>query len=125
MRERLRQLPLLFLAVVLLATTTHSQTDVNLSWSDDVTNKTDSRKYSVDMTNGTKVTRLRVKANVSSGRIEWTLRDPNGAVRLIGEANGGKVSGDTFDLEAIAGTWTFELKLKNASGSYNVRWAAH
>jgi hypothetical protein len=125
MRKRLRQLRWLFLALLLLAPEIHSQTDAHLSRSDGFTNKTDSLQLTLDITDLTKTTRVLVQTNVKTGRIEWTLRDPSGVARLTGEASAGKVKWDTGDLQPMVGTWTFEMKLKKASGSYNVQWTAH
>jgi hypothetical protein len=125
MKKTLRQLSWLFLALLLLAPESHSQTDADLSRSDGFINKTDSLQLTLDITDSTKTTRVLVKTNVKSGRIEWTLRDPSGVARLTGEADAGKVRWDTGDLQPMVGTWIFEMKLKKASGSYNVRWTAH
>ena len=86
------------------------------------TAKTDVFDYHFEVSTSDKSARLRVTARISSGQVEWALRDPKGEVRLQGYNDSGRSHGDTGNLTPEVGTWTLHVELQNASGEYAVRW---
>jgi hypothetical protein len=84
--------------------------------------KTDMFDYEFDVSTSNRSARLRVTARISSGQVEWVLRDPKGDVRLQGWNNAGHSRGDTGEMTPEPGRWTLHVALENATGEYAVKW---
>ncbi|HXG65439.1 MAG TPA: hypothetical protein VNO70_10040 [Blastocatellia bacterium] len=124
MRSGIIRSVLLIALSSVLAVTVVSQTRGNLEETDRYTRKTDARRFDFEVTDGTKAARLQVKFTIKSGRVEARLVDPKGNVRLHIHGEDGQLYGDSGDLEPIAGVWTLEMGLKDASGDYRINWTA-
>ncbi len=88
--------------------------------------KTESRRIELDVTKAHRVVRLAVKFNLTGGELHLRLRDPRGNVRqdIVLSRTGRHAEAGTGDLEAVAGTWTAEVALKGATGSYELTLTA-
>ena len=124
MRKHLGRLSSLFLSLALLTVTfqTHASQDLKLNGS--ASSATQTKEIKLPVSESAKKGRLQVRANVKSGTIKWTLRDPDGAERLIVNGSGGRVSGDTGDITPTRGTWTLVMELKDATLDYEIDWVA-
>jgi hypothetical protein len=89
-----------------------------------VSSATQTKEIKLPVSESAKKGRLQVRANVKSGSIKWTLRDPDGTERLIVNGSGGQVSGDTGDMTPTQGTWALVMELKDATLNYEIDWVA-
>ena len=110
---------LAFLTMVFQA---HASGDLKLNGS--ASSATQIKEIKLPVSESAKKGRLQVKANVKSGTIRWTLRDPGGAERLVINGSGGRVSGDTGDMTPARGTWILVMELKDATLDYEIDWVA-
>ena len=67
---------------------------------------------------------LDLDIKLDSGTIALVLTDPQEEVRLEKEITGSTHLDEVFRYEPIAGTWTLEMTLADATGSYHVKWKA-
>ena len=88
--------------------------------------KTESRRLELDVAESHRRVRLGVKFNLTGGELRLKLRDPRGKVRqdIVLSRTSRYEEAGTGDLEAIPGTWTVEVALKDATGSYELSLTA-
>ena len=122
MKRNFARLALLVLAAGALTLTIPAQSKSNIEETDKFSDKTDSLKFEFSMAESSKTASFQVKVKMQSGRVEWKLRDPNGNVRLVGHGTGGTITGKSGNLKPIAGVWTFQLELIDATGAYTINW---
>jgi hypothetical protein len=67
---------------------------------------------------------LDLDIKLDSGTITLILTDPQEEARLEKEIAGSTHLDEVFQYEPIAGTWTLEMTLVDATGSYHVKWKA-
>ena len=66
---------------------------------------------------------LRLRVEVASGTIRWTVTDPEGVIRWADAALGGIHVDETRELSPVVGVWQLRLDLNEASGYYGLNWA--
>ena len=124
MRKHLGKLSSLFVSLAFLAMVFQAHAAQDLKLNGNVSSATQTKEIKLPVSESAKKGRLQVRANVKSGTIKWTLRDPDGAERLIVNGSGGHVSGDTGDMTPTRGTWTLVMELKDATLNYEIDWVA-
>jgi hypothetical protein len=72
---------------------------------------------------GSKMARLKINGQIKSGSSVWTLRDPNGKSVFTAESDKAELSLDSGDLNVIAGTWTLQVAVNNATIDFEVHWS--
>jgi hypothetical protein len=113
------------IALAATASALHAQSSSStMSKSESFSGKTAVKSYELAMTDSMGVSRLKITAQIESGEVSWRLLDPQGETKLTGHGESGDVSGDSGDLKPIAGTWTLEVELRNATGKYEINWTA-
>ena len=122
MRKHLGRLLSLFVSLAFLTVVFQAYASDDLKLNGTTSNATQTKEIKLPVSESAKKGRLQVKANVKSGTIRWTLRDPEGAERLTVNGNGGRVSGDTGDITTTRGTWTLVMELKDATLDYQINW---
>ena len=123
MRKRIGRLSTLFVSLALLAVGFQAYASDELKLNGSASSATQIKELKLPVSESARKGRLQVKANVKSGTIRWTLRDPDGAERLVINGSGGRVSGDTGEMTTARGTWTLVMELKNATLDYEIDWA--
>ncbi|MCI0489551.1 MAG: hypothetical protein L0229_23420 [Blastocatellia bacterium] len=121
-RKNFGKLAFLLLALAILTLPIYPQSRGDMEETASFRDKTDSLKFDFRLSEEANSARLEVKVRMKSGRVEWRLRDPNGDVRLTGHGTGGSLVGTTGDMKSIAGVWTLDLRLTDATGDYKVNW---
>lgn len=122
MKRVARRILFIVLATCVLPVWAQNKSDLN--WSKTITRQTGSITQEFGLTDKNEFARLVVQAKVESGRIAWRLKDPNGEVRLTGQVTDGNGRGDSGRLEAIAGQWTLDIDMENATGNYKINWTS-
>ena len=88
-------------------------------------NKSGKKESKITPGDSTESVKLRVSGTLESGRILFTLRDPQGQERWakeINESSKGTYTLETKSLTPARGTWVLEVEMVNATGSYNTSW---
>ena len=124
MRKHLYKLSSLFVSLAFLTIVFQAYASQDLKLNGRTSSATQTKEIKLPVSESAKKGRLQVRANVKSGTIKWTLRDPDGTERLIVNGSGGRVSGDTGDITPAHGTWTLVMELKNATLDYEIDWVA-
>lgn len=65
---------------------------------------------------------LRLRVEVASGTIHWTVTDPEGVIRWADVATGGVHVDETREMSPVPGLWLLKLELSDASGYYGLHW---
>jgi hypothetical protein len=115
----------LFLLCLALAISIFAQgvlASEELNYSGKLTDETRTREIKLPATEPANKASLKIKATIKSGQTSWTLRDPNGKVRLTGSISKGDLALDSGELDAIKGTWTLQIDLESATLSYELHW---
>ena len=125
MRKHIGRLSTLFMALAFFAVVFQVHASDELKLNGSASGSTQTKEIKLPFTESAKKGRLQVKANVKSGTIKWTLRDPDGGERLVVNGSGGRVSGDSGDVTAARGPWVLVMELKDATLDYQIDWATH
>jgi hypothetical protein len=88
------------------------------------TAKSEVRTFELDVKPDMTQMTLDLDIKLDSGTIALILTDPQEEVRLEKEFTGSTHLDEVFHYEPIAGTWTLEMTLEDATGSYHVKWKA-
>jgi hypothetical protein len=87
--------------------------------------KTETRRMELQVAEADRRVRLSVKFSLTGGELRLKLRDARGQVRQdVVLSRASKYEVGTGDMEAIAGLWTLEVGLKDATGSYEMALTA-
>ncbi|HEX5736625.1 MAG TPA: hypothetical protein VF131_27590 [Blastocatellia bacterium] len=124
MRKHLGRLSSLFVSLALLAVVFQAHASDDLKLNGSASSATQTKELKLPVSESAKKGRLQVRANVKSGTIRWTLRDPEGIERLTVNGSGGRVSGDTGEMTTTRGTWKLVMELKDATLDYEIDWVA-
>ena len=75
---------------------------------------------SMDVSDGTSQAEIELDFHLTSGRINWVLRDPYGVIQLGGKADSKEtvIEEHTFH-DPVPGNWLFEFNLEDAEGEYD------
>ncbi len=123
--KRVCKSAILFAVLSALTLSVYSQSRADQEESYSFQDKTDTAKYTFDVAESMMTARLEVKGKVRSGAVEWYLRDPKGEARLNGHCTGGNITLNTGEMKPLAGVWTLEVVMENATGNYRFTWKAH
>ena len=78
---------------------------------------------SMEVNEGASQVKIELDFNLTSGNINWVLRDPYGVIKLEGQAEPGEpVIEEHLLAEPLPGLWLFEFYLQDAEGEYNSYW---
>jgi hypothetical protein len=78
---------------------------------------------SMDVNEGASQVNVELDFNLTSGSINWLLRDPFGVIKLEGKAEPGEPVVEQHLLDKpLPGMWLFEFYLRDAEGEYNSYW---
>jgi hypothetical protein len=78
---------------------------------------------SMDVSDGASQAEIELDFHLTSGRINWVLRDPYGEMWLEGQADYEDAVIEEHTLKDPApGIWLFEFSLEDAEGEYNTYW---
>ena len=78
---------------------------------------------SMDVNEGASQVKVELDFNLTSGSINWVLRDPYGVIKLEGQAEpGDPVIEEHLLPKPLPGMWLFEFYFQDAEGEYNSFW---
>jgi hypothetical protein len=78
---------------------------------------------SMDVKEGASQVNVELDFNLTSGSINWLLRDPFGVIKLEGRAEPGEpVVEQHLLVKPHPGMWLFEFYLQDTEGEYNTYW---
>ena len=83
--------------------------------------RTEVHAFFLDASEGT--LSLRIKATASDGEISWMLTDPAGNGHWSGKLGPGEID-ETRSFDARFGKWQVTMRLRNATGNYDMSWRA-
>ena len=125
MTIRMRPIGLAMIAVCVVASTLASAQPAKVSFAGRFTDETRTRRFELPVPPDAKSATVRLEATVQKGDAAWRLSDPSGKRRWSGEAGRGS---DVELSETLAdvpgGTWTLELDLRGATGTFDLTWSS-
>ena len=87
--------------------------------------KTETRRVELQVAEADQRVRLSVRFTLTGGEVHFKLRDPRGKVRQdVRHSRASKFELDGADMEAVPGPWTAEVRLRGATGSYEIALTA-
>jgi len=68
--------------------------------------------------------RIEIEARIQKGTMRWAVLDPSGTRRWSGATGRDSEIELSRSFDAEPGEWRLEIELRDATGSYDVKWSA-
>ena len=77
----------------------------------------------INVTEDSLQAKILIVFELTSGSINWALRDPNGVIQKEGHADSWSMVIEEHSIDyPISGSWKLEFNLKNSQGEYSTYW---
>jgi hypothetical protein len=125
-RMRPIELAVIALCVVVsaLSSSFASAGEATLHEVDQFSKTTRTRRYELTSPRDVNKARVEIGAKISEGTMRWNVLDRDGKSRWSGSTGKGSDIQISRSFDAEPGEWTLEIELRDATGSYDVRWSA-
>lgn len=87
-----------------------------------IQNETHTDVYTYDLPGTAKTFTLDLKFTAVQGNFHWTVTDPEGQTAWEGSLESPGNTQESKQLPLVPGQWTLNVRMEQASGSYDIEW---
>ena len=124
MMTRMRPIELAVIALCVVASTFAAPWKATRHEVDQFSKATETRRFELTVPHDSSHGRVQIDAKIREGTMRWTVLDPSGKDCWSGSTGKGSDITLSRSFDVAPGEWTLVLELRDAAGSYDVKWSA-